>query len=145
MDRFYLLRYRCVHEMIISGKEKSGMINTNFFDLLYTHLEERPVNNVFENLKLDEYYQESLRAECESYQQYEDLHLSKEQDKIVELLTEAITARNAAYSAVVFRMGMQCCFSLLLQLADLKCQKSDAIYNETESGIRFTVFNYLIF
>lgn len=96
------------------------MMNTNFFNLLYTNLEERPVNNVFENLKLDEDYQEALRAECESYQQYENLHLSKEKDKIVELLTEAITARNAAYSAVVFSLGMQCCFSLLMQLADLK-------------------------
>lgn len=96
------------------------MINTDFFDLLYTQLEERPVNNVLENLKLDANYQEALQAECDIYQQYESLNLPKEQEKIVERLTEAITAKNAAYSAVVFRMGMQCCFSLLMQLADLK-------------------------
>ena len=27
--------------------------------------------------------------------------------------------QEAAYTAVAFRMGMQCCFSLLMQLADL--------------------------
>lgn len=61
-----------------------------------------------------------MQKECELYQQYERLNLPKVQDKIVESLTEAINERNAAYSAVVFHMGMQCCFSLIMQLADLK-------------------------
>lgn len=37
--------------------------------------------------------------------------MPKEQCRIIEEWTDAITARNAAYSAVVFRMGIQCCFS----------------------------------
>lgn len=96
------------------------MINTDFFNLFYTHLEERSVNNVFVNLKSDARYQEALQAECNIYQKYETLNLSKEQDRIVEQLTEAINERSAAYSAVVFGMGMQCCFFLIMQLADLK-------------------------
>ena len=32
----------------------------------------------------------------------------------------AIHAPNATYTIVVFRMAMQCCFSLLMQLTDLK-------------------------
>lgn len=94
------------------------MINTNFFDVLYTQLEERPVNNVLENLKLDKNYQESLQQKCDIYQQYE--HLPKEQGKLIESLTEAINERNAAYSPVAFRMVMQWCFFIIMQLADLK-------------------------
>lgn len=96
------------------------MINTDIFDLLYSQLEEGRVNKVLENLKADVDYQEALQEECAIYQQYESLNLTKEQDKIVEAWGDAITARNGAYSAVIFRMGMQCCFSLLMQLADLK-------------------------
>lgn len=96
------------------------MFNTDFFDLLHTELEERSVNNVRDQLNLDDDYQEALQTECDIYQKYEKLNLPKEQDKIVEAWGEAINARNAAYSAVVFRMGMQCCFSLLVQLASLK-------------------------
>lgn len=75
---------------------------------------------MLENLKVDVNYQEALQEEVAIYQQYEGLNLSKEQDKIVEAWIDAITARNGAYSAVVFRMGMQCCFSLLMQLIDFK-------------------------
>lgn len=96
------------------------MLNTDIFDLLYSQLEEGRVNRVLENLKVDVNYQEALQEEAAIYQQYEGLNLLMEQDKIVEAWGEAITARNAAYSAVIFRMGMQCCFSLLMQLADLK-------------------------
>ena len=96
------------------------MLNTDIFDLLYSQLEEGRVNKILENLKLDVAYQEALQEESVISQQYEALNLTKEQDKIIEAWGEAITARNAAYSAVIFRMGMQCCFSLLMQLADLK-------------------------
>lgn len=105
-------------------------------------MEERSVNNVCDQPNLDNDYQEVLQAECDIYQQYESLNLPKEQDKIVEAWGEAITAKNAAYSSVVFRMGMQCCFSLLLQLADLKkpTAKSNAIFSKTEGSIRLTVY-----
>jgi len=88
--------------------------------LLYNHLEERHSGNVREYLNSDTDYQEALAKECEFFQQYESLNLSKEQCLIIERWGEAITARNGAYSAIIFRMGMQCCFSLLMQLADLK-------------------------
>lgn len=92
----------------------------NIFDLLYTHLEEHTVNSVHDHLNSDADYQDVMTKECELFQKYENLNLPKEQCLIIEEWTDAITARNAAYSAVVFRMGMQCCFSLLTQLADVK-------------------------
>lgn len=42
------------------------MINTDFFQLLYAHLEERSFNNVYEQLKQDEEYQEALQAKKNS-------------------------------------------------------------------------------
>lgn len=96
------------------------MIETEIFDLLYTYLEERTVNSVGNRLNSDADYQDAMTKECELYQKYESLNLPKEQCLIIEEWTDAITARYAAYSAVVFRMGLQCCFSLLMQLADLK-------------------------
>ena len=96
------------------------MMNTDFFQLLYTHLEERSFNNVYEQLKQDDEYQEALRAENILFEQYEDLELSEEQCKVIEQWTDASHAKNAAYSMVIFRMGMQCCFSLLMELTGLK-------------------------
>lgn len=96
------------------------MIDTEIFDLLYTHLEERTVNSVRDHLNSDADYQDAMTKECELYQKYESLNLPKEQCLIIEEWADAITARNAAYSAVVFRMGMQCCFSLIMQLVDVK-------------------------
>lgn len=69
---------------------------------------------------LDADYQEAMSKECELHQEYENLNLPKEHCQIIEQWTDSITARNAAYSSVVFRMGMQCCFSLMMQLADIK-------------------------
>lgn len=40
-------------------------------------------------------------------------------EEIITKRIEAIHAQNAAYTMVVFRMKMQYCFSLLMQLADL--------------------------
>ena len=91
-----------------------------FFQLLYTHLEERSFNNVYEQLKQEEEYKEALQAENFLFKQYEDLELSQEQRKVIEQWTDAIHTKNAAYSMVIFRMGMQYCFSLLIQLANLK-------------------------
>jgi hypothetical protein len=96
------------------------MMNTDFFQLLYTHLEERSFNNVYEKLKQEEEYQETLRAENILFERYEGLELPEEQRKVIEQWTDAIHAKNTAYSMVIFRMGMQCCFSLLMQLANLK-------------------------
>ena len=96
------------------------MMNTDFFQLLYAHLEERSFNNVYEQLKQDETYQEVLQAERVLFEKYEGLELSEEQCKVIEQWTDSIHVKNAAYSMVIFRMGMQCCFSMLIQLANLK-------------------------
>jgi predicted nucleic acid-binding protein len=96
------------------------MMNTDFFQVFYTHLEERSFNNVYEQLKQEEEYQEALRAENVLLEQYEGLDLSEVQRKVIEQWTDAIHAKNAAYSMVIFRMGMQCCFSLIMELADLR-------------------------
>ena len=87
---------------------------------VYTHLEERSFNNVYERLKQDEEYQEALRVERILFEQYEGLELLEEQCKNIEQWTDAIHVKNAAYSMVIFRMGIQCCFSLLTELADLR-------------------------
>lgn len=96
------------------------MMNTDFFQLLCTHLEERSFNNVYEQLKQDEEYQEVLRAENMLFEQYDGLELLEEQRKVIEQWTDAVHAKNSAYSMVIFRMRMQCCFSLLMELAGLK-------------------------
>ncbi|WOO36590.1 hypothetical protein R2R35_22815 [Anaerocolumna sp. AGMB13020] len=96
------------------------MIDTKIFDMLYSYLEERSDNNVRSQLNADPEYQNALAEESELYQKYETLNLSKEQCKIIERWVDAVTTTNSIYSAVLFRMGMQCCFSLLMQLADLK-------------------------
>lgn len=96
------------------------MIDTKIFDMLYSYLEERSDNNIHSQLNADHVYQSALEEECELYQQYENLNLSEEQCKIIEDWVDAVSATNSAYSSVTFRMGMQCCFSLLMQLVDLK-------------------------
>ena len=96
------------------------MMDTDFFKLLYTHLEEREFHNVCQNLKQDEEYLEASREEAELCSRFESLDLPKEQKETIRQWTEAIHAQNAAYTMVVFRMAMQCCFSLLVQLANLK-------------------------
>lgn len=52
--------------------------------------------------------------------QYNNLDLSDDQRKVIRSWIDAIHAQEAAYTAVVFRMRMQCCFALFLELADLK-------------------------
>ncbi len=57
--------------------------------------------------------------ENELNEQYKKLDLSDEQRRIITQWIDTIQAQNSAYTAVVFRMGMQFCFSLIIQLADL--------------------------
>lgn len=95
------------------------MMNMDFFQLLYIHLEERNYNNFYQNVKQDANYLKATIQENELNQQYEQLNLSDEQKNVIMQWIDAIHAQEAAYSAVVFRMGMQCCFSLLMQLSDL--------------------------
>lgn len=47
------------------------------------------------------------------------LNLSGEQKNAIMQWIDAIHAQEAFYTVIAFRMGMQCCFSLLMQLADL--------------------------
>ena len=51
--------------------------------------------------------------------EYEKLGLSDEQRNVIIQWIDAIHAQEVAYTVVAFRMGMQCCFSLLLQLSGL--------------------------
>ena len=57
--------------------------------------------------------------ENELNEQYKKLNLSDEQPKIITQWIDAIQAQNSAYTTVAFRMGMQFCLSLIIQLADL--------------------------
>lgn len=90
----------------------------DFFHLIYTYLEERATNNVSANLSSDEDYQESKKIENKLYQEHRDLNLQKEQRKIIDDWVDVMQHSNSAYTMVVFRMGMQYCFSLLMELAD---------------------------
>ena len=96
------------------------MIDTKIFDMLYSYLEEQSDNNIHSQLNADSEYQNALEEECNLYQQYENLNLPEEQCTVIENWVDAVTATNSTYSAVIFRMGMQCCFSLTMQLADFK-------------------------
>ena len=95
------------------------MMDMDFFQLLYNHLEERHYNNFYQNAKQDAHYLKATMLENELNDQYEKLDLSDEQKNIIMQWIDAIHAQEADYSVVAFRMGMQCCFSLLMQLADL--------------------------
>ena len=95
------------------------MMDMGFFQLLYNHLEERHCNNICQNAKQDTNYLKATMQENELSNQYENLDLSDEQRNVIMQWIDAIHAQEAAYTVVAFRMGMQCCFSLLMQLADL--------------------------
>lgn len=91
----------------------------NIFQLFFNYLEERPYNNIYQNVKQDADYMEATMQEKELNEQYKKLDLSNEQRKVIMQWIDAIQAQESAYAAVVFRMSMQCCFSLLMQLSDL--------------------------
>lgn len=90
-----------------------------YFSTVLNYLEERPYNNVYQNVKQDTDYLEAAKKETELSQQFKELDLSDEQRKIIMQWTDAIQAQESAYTAVVFRMGMQLCFSLLMQLFNM--------------------------
>ena len=95
------------------------MMNMDIFQLFFNYLEERPYNNVYQNMKQDSDYLEATTKETELSQQFKELDLSDEQRRIIIQWTDAIQAQESAYTAVVFRLGMQSCFSHMMQLADL--------------------------
>ena len=95
-------------------------MDKDIFNLLFNHLEERRYNNVCQNAKQDADYLKSTQLEQELSNQYDKLNLSDEQRNVIDRWIDAIQAQEATYNAVVFRMAMQCCFSLILELADLK-------------------------
>jgi len=64
-------------------------------------------------------YLKATQREQELSNCYDKLGLSDEQRNVIDRWIDAIQAQEAAYSVIVFRMGMQCCFSLLMQLSDL--------------------------
>lgn len=95
------------------------MVNMDIFQLFFNYLKERPYNNVYQNIKQDADYLEAAKKETELSQQFKELDLSDEQRKIIMRWTDAIQAQEPAYTEVVFRMGMQLCFSLLMQLFNM--------------------------
>jgi len=95
-------------------------MHLDFFNLLYNYLEECQHENISQNVRRDAYYLKSTHQEHKLRSQYESLNLSNKQRTIILDRIDAILAQNEAYIAVVFHMAMQCCFALLLELADLK-------------------------
>ena len=95
------------------------MIDMDIFHLLYNYPEERRYNNICQNAKQDANYLRATVLENELNAEYEKLNLSDEQRNVIMQWIDAIHAQEAAYTVVAFRMGIQCCFSLLMQLSDL--------------------------
>lgn len=95
------------------------MMNIDIFQLFLNYLTERHHNNIYQNIQQDTDYLEATMKENELSEQYKKLDLADEQRKIITQWIDAIQAQESAYTTVVFRMGMQLCFSLLTQLADL--------------------------
>ena len=95
-------------------------MNIDFWNLLYNHLEERRYDNIYQNALKDADYLKASQQEQELCSQYESLHLSDDQRKVILNWIDAITAQNEAYTSAAFRMAMQCCFALILELTDLK-------------------------
>ena len=114
MDRFSLLRHR-----LLSRNEARMMMNMDTFQLFLYYLAERHPNNIYQNIQQDADYLEATMKKNELNEQYKKLNLSDEQHKVIPQWMDVIQAQESAYTTVVFRMGMQFCFSLLMQLADL--------------------------
>ena len=76
------------------------MMDMDIFQLFFNYLEATMHEN-------------KINAQCKK------LDLSDKQRKVIMQWIDAIQAQESAYTAVVFRMGIQCCFSLLMELADL--------------------------
>lgn len=121
------------------------MMDMDIFQLLYNHLEERHYNNICQNAKQDANYLKATVLENELNAEYEKLNLSDEQQNVIMQWIDAIHAQEAAYTIVAFRMGMQCCFSLLMQLANLQLHKKSAVFqNFLGLGIPLILCFYLV-
>lgn len=114
MNYFAFLRY------CIWSKGGISIKDMDFFQLIHYHLEERQTNNIQSNLQKDIEYLKATQLKSELCNQYDRLDLTDEQRKVINQWIDAIHAQECAYTAVVFRMEMQCRFALLLELADLK-------------------------
>ena len=64
----------------------------DFFQLILCHLEERQSNNIYINLQKDTEYLNASEQENKLYNQYESLHLTDEQRKIISRWIDAIYA-----------------------------------------------------
>ena len=95
------------------------MINIDIFQLFLNYLTERHHNNIYQNIQQDADYLEATMKENELNEQYKKLDLSDEQRKVITQWIDAIQAQESAYTSVVFRMGMQFCFSRKRQIARL--------------------------
>jgi len=82
-------------------------------------LEKQPYNNIYQNVKQDADYLDASIQKNKLKEKYKKLDLSDEQRKIITQWIETIQAQEVAYTVVAFRMGMQCCFSSLMQLTNL--------------------------
>ena len=103
------------------------MVTVNVIDIIsdfqFFQKESSTKSNTFhcscQNAKQDTNYLNSTMLENELNAEYEKLDLSDEQQNVIMQWIDAIHAQEATYTVVAFRMGLQCCFSLLLQLPDL--------------------------
>ena len=94
------------------------MMNMDIFQLFFNYLEERPYSNIYQNMKQDADYLEATAKETELTQSaIQRIGFIGRTEKIIIQWTDAIQAQESAYTAVGFRLGMQCCFSLLMELA----------------------------
>ena len=96
------------------------MINADIFDYIYNYLDDCPEGNITDHLDSDSRYQNALSAERAFAEQYNLLDLTEEQRSVINKWVDSMQATNAAYSTAMFRLGMQSCFSLLMQLAGRK-------------------------
>ena len=86
------------------------MMDVDFFQLLYNHLEKRRHNNICQNATQDTNYLKATILENELNAEYEKIDLSDEQRNVIMQWLAAIHAQEATYTVVAFRMGMQCFF-----------------------------------
>lgn len=114
MDYAFFFRYR-----VISRGEVYFMMNTDIFQLFFNYLEERSYNNIHQNVKQDADYLKSAIQENKLHEQYKKAWLIGWAEKNHNVVDRFHPVTESTYTAVVFRMGMQFCFSLLMQLADL--------------------------
>ena len=87
----------------VSYVVKKGGANDDeygYFQLFFNYLEERPYNNIHQNVKQDADYLEAMMLENKLNDQYQQLNLSDEQRKIIMQWTDAIQAQNSAYTAL---------------------------------------------